>query len=380
MKKSKSLYDRFIYGLIMMDIIVFLFYIKKNTDVCEYLFSRGINRIWIYVTGFLTSILPFSIFELLIIVVLISLIVLIVKIIKKRNLKYIINKFSIVALIFVSVFVVYTVTATMNYNRKPLDLKVGDYNELSLEKEKEIFNYFINEANTLADKFERDSEGNVISPYKNSELIKLVRDEYYGFVKDNKSGYFPKFIPKPKPILNNYIFSSQGIMGLTFLPTVEANYNLKLPAINKPALIFHELSHSLGVMREDDANLMSCYLCLNSENDFIKYSGYLDTISQIYLLMYFRGVDKKDLPEISENLLYDLRSVSRYFDKYSDLIQKISDKFNDLYLKIQGEKDGVESYNNPTKVDKYKDKNNNIIIKIEYSRIQKIYFDIYFSK
>lgn len=145
----------------------------------------------------------------------------------------------------------------------------------------------------------------------------------------------------------------------------------------------HEISHSKGVNREDDANLVALYICLNSDDDFIRYSGYYNGILS-FLDAYnttFRKSYRDKYPLRDE--IYREYNVLYNFWNSHDLLAKIGNFYNNIFLKINGNKNGTDDYNDSSdKVDTGEVDNDGqqIIIITDYSPYQKLFFSLYFDK
>ena len=62
---------------------------------------------------------------------------------------------------------------------------------------------------------------------------------------------------------------------------MEANYNNVMNEIQKPSTMCHELAHLRGYILEDEANFIAYLACVQSEDVFFEYSGYLSVLSYL---------------------------------------------------------------------------------------------------
>ena len=108
----------------------------------------------------------------------------------------------------------------------------------------------------------------------------------------------------------------------------------------------HEMSHGYGITHEGEADFVA-YLALSGSQDVsIQYAGELE------LLRNIRGRLKSESPEDYQKLkeltepgvLEDLRAIYRNGLGYQEYVPGVQEKFNDLYLKLMGVKEGVDSY------------------------------------
>ena len=127
---------------------------------------------------------------------------------------------------------------------------------------------------------------------------------------------------------------------------MEANYNGDMTPYNIPHTACHELSHLRGFMREDEANFIGYLACIGSgDADFI-YSGYL--LGFIYAGNALAARDYRayaDLYyELPEAVQEDLLQNYIFWEAWDGAVAEAANRMNDTYLKINDQKDGVESY------------------------------------
>lgn len=368
-------------------LIVVLSLIKRSVWICEYIFARGIARIYQVIIGNITSLLPFSLFELMIIAAIVLGIIFIFLMVRRIIVKDWNKLFKgILKLISVALIVIllYIVTASMNYNRAPMILKTYQ-GEVIKEDVADIAYYFLNDFNYLATSFQRDENGNVISPYSDRELAKIMREEF----KRLNSSYFYSFTPLGKSIIFSDFMCYNRVIGVSFNLTAEPNINRKVPCYDKPYTMAHEIAHSIGIMRESDANLIAAYITLTSANDFVRYSGYFNTMGNIAsMLIFMYGHQSPTYIDFSnsyhENIHHDYSFYSDFWSEYDTFVDRISSFVNDLYLKLQGVKEGTDSYNIPYEYEIIDSGERNeygdTLFDIELSLVQRIYFDIYYNR
>jgi len=386
MTKKDIKKGRLIALAIVVVLTVVFSFLKKSVYISEYIFSRGFSRGYHYVMGHITSLVPFSVYEMLIIAAvilgLIFVILYIRNIFKKRWTK-LLNSTSMLFLVVMSVLLVYTLTASMYYYREPLSLDTYK-GETVKEDIMDISGYFLNDYNALSEGFERDSEGHIISPYTDRELAEKMREEFIRL----DSPYFNNFVPLAKPILFSSVMSLNRILGICYNPTSEPNYNRLVPDYDKPFTMAHEIAHSLGVMREGDANLIASYITLTSDDPFIRYSGYFNTFSSISSMVFYSfGLSSQEYTEFrngfNQKIFDDYDFYNKFWEKYDTFVDKISSKINDIYLKLMGQSDGTDSYNNSYEYEIIDNGETNeqgeTVYDIELSDVQRIYVWIYYE-
>ena len=100
-------------------------------------------------------------------------------------------------------------------------------------------------------------------------------------------------------------------------------------------------------MREDEANFIGYLACVNSDSAELKYSGCM------LALIYAGNKLYEDSPELyrelyvtySPGMKADLKENSVYWAQFKDkVLERVGEKMNDTYLKINNQTDGTKSY------------------------------------
>ncbi|MDO4269220.1 MAG: DUF3810 domain-containing protein [Eubacteriales bacterium] len=156
------------------------------------------------------------------------------------------------------------------------------------------------------------------------------------------AGYYPE----PKEVAVSWILSVQQLSGVYSPFTVEANYNGDMPDYNIPHTMCHELSHLKGFMREDEANFIGYLACILSENPAFRYSGYLT--GWVYAGNALAQADPETYSGLYGRLCLeareDLLENNAFWDQFEGRVAEVSTRWNDAYLKMNAQEDGVRSY------------------------------------
>ncbi|HCX75956.1 MAG TPA: DUF3810 domain-containing protein, partial [Algoriphagus sp.] len=106
------------------------------------------------------------------------------------------------------------------------------------------------------------------------------------------------------------------------------------------------MAHSYGVTDEGEANFIAWVICTNSNDPLLRYSGQLRLL--LYQIRdYYRmapGQYKEWLKTLDVSVRNDIRSIQAENAKYQPISLEISRKTNDIFLKSQGVKAGINSY------------------------------------
>jgi hypothetical protein len=139
-------------------------------------------------------------------------------------------------------------------------------------------------------------------------------------------------------------FNSSGV----YFPFVgEGNIDGGLHAISKPFTMAHELAHGYGFGDEAVCNFWGFMACINSEYPAIQYSGYLMYWRYVYgALMEFMTEEDYLLERatISRGMYHDIEAIYATIDSYPPFIPFLQPAVYDVFLKVQGVEEGIESY------------------------------------
>lgn len=350
-------------------IIIFINILAWNsTAFCDWYISN-IFPICVGCYGRLTSLFPFSVGEIMLIIAVVLIVlflftgivagicklVYIAKGNRKKKLPLWIRRYSLtVLIIFTCVGIIMTANCFVLYHGSTFPEK---YMEKTLDKKyrlselTELRNMVVSECNRLSKLVERDEHGNVI--YTGSlEEQALKEMKCLGETYPQLAGFYPN----PKGFTFSGFFSQQKMMGYYFPFSMEANYNTKMYVTNMPSTICHELSHVKGFIQEDEANFISYLACVNSEDVFFKYSGYL---SVLYYLDndYYEAIDEnkaiyKSQVRISSQVRADKvfltseawEEVEKKAVVSTKTVSKVSEKIVETNLTLNGVEDGTVSY------------------------------------
>lgn len=127
---------------------------------------------------------------------------------------------------------------------------------------------------------------------------------------------------------------------------VEANVNVDVPDSSLPDTILHEIAHTRGFAREDEAGFLAFLTgSLSSEVDFqyaVTLQGFLSLAERLYT--YDRPAWEESWAGISAAVRRDLAAESAYWQAFEGPVRQVSEQVNDTYLQANLQQDGVHSY------------------------------------
>lgn len=307
-------------------------------------FNRYISS-WIRAfLALLTSWIPFSIAEVILILLLPAFIAIIIIAChwhcgSWRNIWAFAGKLLAVAAVLLVMFVWGFGTG---YRTSTLDIKLGlDKKPVSAAELRQTADILTEKVNEMAKEVEFEYQGFSIMPYSLSEMNDKLLEAYDK--ASEKYDFIPRMYSRIKPVMLSELMSYTHITGVYSYFTGEANLNVAFPDYTLPFTAAHELAHQRGIAREDEANFVAYLVCLESDDAYIRYSGYLNMLEYVTNAYYKADASEKhaDYFELRKMLSLDVRyeqqAYSEFFKKYEkNIAADVSGAINDTYLQIHG--------------------------------------------
>lgn len=330
--------------------LVLLCVLKSDPAVSEFL-ARTFSRAWVWFFAHIFGWLPVSFYELFIIAAVAGVVFSLVKIIinlKRKEGMRALKVVVILATVCVGFASVFTATASVCYNRSNIPLG----REQFTVSDRELFDaceFYVTRLNEVSARLERDDDGIVKNPYTTKELGDILQKDFECL--DVYDGFFSPYTPQAKGMASSFFMSALSLTGITFVPFGEPNVNVQNPACDLPHTMAHEMAHSKGVMREYEANITANYVCLNSSDDFVLYSGLINTVYDLLDLYLAQTGDNEGCDAfydmIDDAISAENVAVFRFWINQPSFFSDISEWFNNLYLKLNGQTGGTDSYREP---------------------------------
>jgi len=174
-----------------------------------------------------------------------------------------------------------------------------------------------------------------------------LRSGYVGF--QYASAAYPELkMPRrrAKSVLSSGLWSYTGISGMYFPFFVEANVNTDMPYSAIASTTLHELAHTLGFAREDEAEFIGFLAGIHHPDPDFKYSAKLNAFIHASNALYRADSDtwQEVTASLSEGVRRDINARRRYWQEYQGPVERVSTRINDAYLKSNMQRDGVRSY------------------------------------
>ncbi|MCM1535362.1 MAG: DUF3810 domain-containing protein [Clostridium sp.] len=331
--------------------------------------------LWVQTYGRFTGLFPFSVGEcliaagLLLVFAAVCIGLAFAVYHKPSRFRNFVGKFyEFFAWVLLGIWLVMTLNCVILYHASTFAQKYfsedsGDY---TLEELFTVRNYVAEQCNLLAAQMERDDAGRVLYQGSASASGGTVdmRDKSRE-VMQNLGASYPRlkgYYPRPKPLFCSDFMCQQYMQGYFFPFSMEANYNDVMMDLNKPATMCHELAHLKGFIYEDEASFISYLACIQSDDLYFQYSGYLSVLTYLENDLYrisksspeafSRAREQTALVEVSsvvwqDDIFVEQEDWERINQKAlvdTETVNQVTDTFLDANLKIHGVSDGAISY------------------------------------
>ena len=287
--------------------------------------------------GRLSGSLPFSLAEVLVLILPLIIIAGVI-----RNRKHI-GVFFRRLLIFLSVLIfLYSANCGANYYRDPfVSPEIYNVSSFTSGQLADFCEYIAGQlrqssAQTEVAAFDYPDRNHMAEAAVNA--MKDLGKEY-----DSLSGYYP--VPKSLSVLSG-AFSSMGVSGIYSPFTIEANTNSEMPGMEKPFTACHELSHLKGYMNEGEANYIGWLACIGSDEPAFRRSGWLIAWTYAGSALFREDPDRymAILETLPEDAVLELRQNHDFWTSHETKASDIQDRVNDVYLRSNGQEEGIDSY------------------------------------
>lgn len=238
--------------------------------------------------------------------------------------------------------------------------------EYSLEELMGIYNMVAGQCLELSEIIDRDESGRVV--YSGSvgmdgqqlDMADKARElmDRLGETYDQLDGYYPR----PKALITSDFMCQQYMCGYYFPFSMEANYNDVMYILNIPATMCHELAHLRGFIYEDEANFISYLACVESDDAFFQYAGYLSVLAYLHNDLYRAAKANPEAYARAAEVMHPIAVTEQVWEDATfvtdeeweringkalidtEIVDQAADVFIDTNLKVNGISDGSVSY------------------------------------
>ena len=343
MKKNKRLrFIVFLTILLLIFCVGFMAASWKSSAFSDW-YTENIFPVLTTPYAMLTSLVPFSVGELM----LTALLPILLGVVITALCKHFWKGFPLFVMIIATIM---CLNCFVLYHCSPIKVSDTSAQDYNLEQLTVLRDYIVTQCNEMAEQIPHDEDGNVIYDGNMAEGAKEAVAAL--------SATYPKlsgFTVTPKALLLSGFMSQQYMQGYYFPFSMEANYNDYMYIMNKPFTMCHEIAHTKGYIYEDEANFLGFLSCIRSDDIVFRYSGYLGVLNYVNNDFY-KAVDKdvyNSHVKISDKVKYDNQFLTKeaweMVEKRSifktETVKKAADTFVDTNLKVNGVSSGKVSYN-----------------------------------
>ena len=304
----------------------------------------------------ITSSFNFSVAEAFMFPVLVILLIVVIRFIvclfrsenKKRMLA---GWFQKTARFLTAVFIIYLLLHGYHYYRTPMAESFGiPVEQKDAQDILRVSILLAKEASTERALLNSDENGNMLLT---ETLFETFSHADAGFQEVSSAIHtLPAVQARAKPVRLSHYWSYTGVGGMYFPFTVEANINVDMPDWVIPFTVCHELSHTIGYAKEEEASFLSFLACINNPSADYRYSGYLSAFLECAAVLqrYDRGMWEEAWSYVSDDVRADISQNTKYWKQFEGQVQTVSSAVNDTFLKVNSQAKGVLSYNMVTEL------------------------------
>jgi uncharacterized protein DUF3810 len=148
---------------------------------------------------------------------------------------------------------------------------------------------------------------------------------------------------QPKPFYLSNMLGLLGFSGIYVPFTGEPCINELITPAELPFAIANQKAHQRGYAREDEANFIAYVVCINAEDPYVRYSGFLHGVKVLGAIERADAGRYRDL--VAPGPSADLDAKVQFWSGFRGPDTRgISNKLVQAYLRLNGISDGIESY------------------------------------
>lgn len=316
----------------------------------EYIFSLGVYRVISYPIAFFVSMIPFSLTEISLYMAIpgtVFLLVVFIRKIKKSEKKglIILRWAKTFGWILSGAYLAFMLLMGLNYSRMPMNEVLGmEVKDRYVHELEEICYILLEKTNSSREKVAEDSEGVMILSNGIDNALKTGYLGYREISQEHKMFKIPA--RSAKGVIFSRRWSYSGTAGMFFPFFVEANVNIDMPESAIPSVIMHELAHTIGVARENEAEFSAFLSGKNHPDPDFVYSAYLKAYRHASRALARADREAYDelVKHLSEGVKRDIAAGREYWRQFEGPVREVSVAVNHAYLQSNLQDDGVKSY------------------------------------
>ena len=320
-KKNRSFLPLFIFSAVVLTSVILF---SRNAYLSDWYMIKIYPAVATFLSS-LSALFPFSVYDIFIVVALLYLLKLILfVIIKQTSFKdFLFSLFRFITILIAWFYFSWGISYFRNDYYSRTNIQETTYNADNL---REFTSRFITQANNSYVEIE------VIE----REEIRKEIERTYNQIYESLVLNYPNGKRMVKKMVFESIFTKMGISGYYGPFFNEIHVNNYCLNFTYPFTLAHEMAHQFGIAKESEANLYAFIVCINSEDERIRYSAYASIIS--YLLNDVRTLLPDEYEEVLKSvkpeIIEDLQNNRKHWlSARNKTLSDIQDKAYDAYLK-----------------------------------------------
>ena len=238
-------------------------------------------------------------------------------------------------------FLLFQLNWGINYHRTPLAEKLPTEIEYSDSLLIDLTTRFASMGNALHNQLSSSDTLAVSIPYAKKEIAKRIQSSYGDLWSTTIH------VPQIKASLFSLPLSYMGYAGYLNPFTLEAQVNMRMPKINLPVTIAHEMAHQLGYAAENEANFIGFINTFKNTDPYLKYAAVLFGFRHCYSDLIKRDPNQAKMlvQQLNPGILENFAESRDFWEEYKNPFEPFFKESYDVYLKANGQESGIKTYN-----------------------------------
>jgi Protein of unknown function (DUF3810) len=334
---------KYFLPLFLLFQIIFLKILVFFPDVVEQIYSNGLYQFISKLLRISLGKIPFSVGDCLYAVLIFLILKWFWNARKSWRFDWKNNFLKVLSCISVFYFCFHLLWA-FNYYRQPLFEKMKIERKYSDADLLDFTQKLILKTNGIQYKIAKKDSLKVTTPYSQNQIFEMNLNGYKNLSK--QYSFFDYKNESVKKSLFSLPLAYMGFGGYLNPFTNEAQVNYLGPMYSFPMTTNHEMAHQLGYASESECNFIGFLASTKNDNLYVKYSGY--SLALRYCLANWQIRDKKIAKAlrktIHSGILKNYQESDAFWQQYETPIETGFKVFYDNFLKLNHQKDGLESY------------------------------------
>ncbi|WP_264563518.1 DUF3810 domain-containing protein [Flavobacterium sp. N3904] len=333
----------YILPILLLIQILLLKIIQFFPEVVERFYSNGI---YVYTSKFSRIILgkiPFSVGDCIYFILILFALKWFWKNRKSWKLNWKNNLLTVLSVLSVFYFFFHILWA-LNYYREPLFEKMSierDYTDADLLT---FTKKLIAKTNAIQTQITKNDSLKVVFPYSQNQVFEMNLNGYKNLSREYD--FFTYSHLSIKKSLFSLPLTYMGFGGYLNPFTNEAQVNYLGPMYSFPMTTNHEMAHQMGYASESECNFIGFLSSIKNDNPYIQYAGY--SMALRYCLNNWQVRNEKILKQLLKTvhpgILKNYKESEDFWEQYQTPIETGFHAFYDRFLKMNQQKDGMDSY------------------------------------